>query len=188
MAIIGIDIDDTITNSTRVVKRYIYKYSNSNELKNNVEGIIRGTYVSDETKTFYKARSKEIGNDIKIKKHAREVIQKLHDDGHKIIIVTARNNNYYDDAYKFSYDYLKRNGIVFDKLITDQPYKLNICKKEHINIFIDDAIDTVDSIQKEGIKSILFESSINKNKKSLAKRLNNWKEVYRYIEKNKKSM
>lgn len=188
MATIGIDIDDTITNSTRVVKRYIYKYSNSEELKNNVEGIIRGNYVSEESKVFYKSRSKEIGNEIKVKKHAREIIQKLHDDGHKIIIVTARSNNYYDDAYGFSYEYLTRNGIVFDELCTNQAYKAKICLEKNIDIMIDDAVDTVDATHDLGIKSILFSSSINKNKKSKAKRLNNWIEVYKYINKNKKSL
>ncbi len=188
MAIIGIDIDDTITNSTKVVKKYIYKYSNNEELKNNVEGIIRGTYVSEYTKSFYKQRSKEIGNEIKVKKHAVEVIKQLHDDGHKIIIVTARNNNYYDDAYAFSYEYLTKNGIVFDKLFVDKPYKLEICKKENVDIFIDDAVDTVDDTQMQGIKSILFSSSINKNKKTKAKRLNNWKEVYKYINKYQKNL
>ena len=53
---------------------------------------------------------------------------------------------------------------------------------------IDDAVDTVDATHDLGIKSILFSSSINKNKKSKAKRLNNWVEVYKYINKNKKSL
>ena len=183
MATIGIDIDDTITNSNRVVRYYINKYSNDKELKKNVEGIIRGSYVSDGTKKFYKKHSEIIGNNIKVKKNAREIIQRLHDEGHRIVIVTARNNDYYDDAYKFSYEYLTKNGIVFDKLITNQVYKKDTCKREKIDIMIDDAIDTVDSTQEIGIRSILFDSSINKNKKTKAKRLNNWNSVYNYIHK-----
>ncbi len=188
MATIGIDIDDTITNSNKVVRYYINKYSNDKELKNNVEGIIRGNYVSDGTKKFYKKHSELIGNKIRVKKHAKEAIQKLHDEGHKIIIVTARNNDYYNDAYKFSFEYLKRNGIVFDKLITNQAYKTQTCLDEKVDFMIDDAVDTVDSTQSAGIKSILFDSSINKNKKTKAKRLNNWKTVYTYIQKNAKSL
>lgn len=186
MLTIGIDIDDTITNSNRVVRYYINKYSKDKELIANVEGVIRGNYVSEGTKTFYRKHSELIGNKIKVKKNAREVIKKLHDEGHKIIIVTARDNNYYTDAYKFSYEYLTKNGIVFDKLITAQPYKKEICIKEKIDIMIDDAVDTVDSIHEVGIKTILFDSSINKNKKTKSKRLNNWKDIYNYIQKNKK--
>ncbi len=184
MATIGIDIDDTITNSTKVVRKYINKYSNDDDLKNNIEGIIRGTYISESSKSFYKKNSKIIGNNIKVKKHAKEVIQKLHDDGHTIIIVTARNNNYYDDAYQFSHEYLTKNGIVFDKLFTDQAYKTQLCLDEKVDIMIDDAIDTADSMHELGIKSILFSSSINKGKKTKAKRLNNWLQVYKYINKN----
>ena len=46
MLTIGIDIDDTITNSTRVVKYFINKYSKDKELISNVEGVIRGNYES----------------------------------------------------------------------------------------------------------------------------------------------
>ena len=42
---IGIDIDDTITNSTEVIREYVIKYdteySNSKELVNNLDKIVR---------------------------------------------------------------------------------------------------------------------------------------------------
>ena len=181
MLTIGIDIDDTITNSTRVVRKYINKYSNSEELKNNIEGIIRGIYVSEESKVFYKKYSKQIGNNIKVKKNAKEIINKLYDEGYRILIVTARNNNYYDDAYGFSCDYLKRNGIKFHELFVDNAYKLKLCKEEKIDILIDDSVDIVNELYDNNINSLLFTSSINKNKKSKSKRVNNWLQVYDYI-------
>lgn len=181
MLTIGIDIDDTITNSNKVVKKYINKYSNSEELKNNVANIIRGLYVSDESKVFYKKYSKIMGDSIKVKKNAKEIINKLYDEGNRIVIVTARNNNYYDDAYGFSYDYLKRNGIKFHELYVDQAYKLKLCKEENVDLFIDDSVDIIDELYDNNIKTLLFISSINKDKKTKSKKVNNWLQIYDYI-------
>ena len=183
---IGIDIDDTITDSYEVVRDFILTYSDSDELKNNIEGIIRGNYVPDETKTFYKKNSKIIGNMINVKENAKEYIDKLHNDGYKIIIITARNNNYYDDAYAFCEEYLNSYNIYYDKLIVDQPFKIKACKDNNIDIMVDDAIDTVEDCDKNGIKGILFNSQINIKKETSAKRVSTWEELYNYITELKK--
>ena len=180
---IGIDIDDTITNSSIVIKRYLKKHLGSDVVKNNFRGIMRGNYVNETLESFYSKYGIEMGNAIKVKKNAKEVINKLHDEGHKIIIVTARSNNFYGNAQEFCINYLKQNGIKYDKLFTSQIYKSKLCIDENIDLMIDDSIDTVDEILNLGKKSILFSSSLNKNEKCKSKRLNSWKEVYNYIQK-----
>ncbi len=180
---IGIDIDDTITNSTQKVKEYLEKYDSDygNQLLNNLEEIIRGFLIDDMTKKFFNDFAETMGNEIEVKENAREVIDKLRSEGNRIIIVTARSNNFYKDAQKFCEEYLKRNNINYDKLITSQTYKIECCRNENIDLMIDDAIDTVENLNKEGIKSILFNSDINKSKETNVKRVNDWLEVYYYI-------
>ena len=55
---IGIDIDDTITNSTEVIREYVIKYdteySNSKELVNNLDKIVRGFKGSNIIERFFK--------------------------------------------------------------------------------------------------------------------------------------
>ena len=181
--IIGIDIDDTITNSSKVIKRYLMKYLGHDVVKNNFRGIMRGNYVNDVLETFYSKYGIEMGNAIRVKKDAAEVINRLHDEGHKIVIVTARSNNFYGNAQEFCINYLNENGIKYDKLFTAQIYKSKLCIDENIDLMIDDSIDTVEEIKALGKKSILFTSALNKNEKCNTKRLNSWKEVYNYIQK-----
>ena len=182
---IGIDIDDTITNSTKVVKEYVHKYdsyySNSHKLIDGLEDIIRGFLNDDDIQRFFKDHAKEIGNDIEIKENAKEIIDKLRNEGNEIYIITARSDKFYDNSQQFCEEYLKNHNINYDKLITHQTYKIETCRNEHIDLMIDDAIDTVENLQKEGIKSILFNSEINKDKQTNVKRVNNWLEVYDYI-------
>ncbi len=180
---IGIDIDDTITNSSIVVKEYAYKYDNdyNNRLVPNIDSIMRGFLEDEYVQKFYDEHSKDIGNAIEVKENAKEVIDKLRSEGNQVYIITARSNKFYGDAYAFTEGYLKRHNVNFDKLVTSQTYKLEYCKNEGIDLMIDDAIDTVESINKEGINSILFTSEINKDKETNVRRVNNWLELYEII-------
>lgn len=182
---IGIDIDDTMTNSLEQIRKYIQKYGHlyckNNELSSMEEEILRGSHMTPVVQEFFSKYSIEISNEVKVKKDAKEVIDKLHEEGNEIIIVTARADNYYKDAYKYCYDYLKREGIYFDKLVTSMPYKHKLCKDEGIDLMIDDAVDTCEEVRKLGIKSLLFNSEINNNKQTTCDRVNSWVEVYNYI-------
>ena len=108
---IGIDIDDTLTYSTRVVKEFIEKYDSyycdDKHLINNIGTIIRGFLVDDETRRFFRDHSREIGEAIEIKEDAKEVIDKLIE------------KKYLDDAY-----YAKCYIADHINLSMDGPYKI----------------------------------------------------------------
>ena len=179
--VIGIDIDDTITDTTSMIKK-CFKESENDELINNMEDIIRGYYVSESSVNFFKGLSKMFIDGIKIKKGVKEVIKKIHDDGHKIIFITARNDNYFGDAYSICYEYLIKNGIVFDKLLIGSTYKIEDCKKEKIDILIDDSCDIINNALDNGIDGILVNSSLNIDKECKANRFDDWYSIYNYIE------
>lgn len=182
---IGIDIDDTMTDSTKVVREYINKYDecycDDKHLINNLESIIRGFLVDETTKNFFQDHSLEMAYDIKIKDNVKYIIDKLRDEGNEIYIITARSDKFYRNAQELCKDYLKKHDINYDKLITSQTFKVETCKNENIDLMIDDAIDTVENVNKEGIKSILFTSEINKDKETHVKRVSNWLELYDVI-------
>ena len=157
---IGIDIDDTMTDSTKVVREYINRYDecycDDGHLINNLESIIRGFLADEATKNFFQDHSLEMGFDIKLKDNVKYIIDKLKEEGNEIYIITARSNKFYKDAQGFCEEYLKKYDINYDKLITGETFKVDTCKRENIDLMIDDAVDTVENVNKEGIKSILF--------------------------------
>ena len=182
MITIGIDIDDTITNTNCLVRRY-FRNSKDKELIDNMDDIIKGFYVNEKTVEFYKSLNGVFLNQVKLKKDVVEVIDQLHSIGYKIIFITARNDEYYGDAYKMCSNFLEKNGIKYDKLIVDCTYKTKILKEEKIDILIDDVIDIIDEAKDIGVDSILVSSSLNRGKKTKGKRVNNWNEIYKYISK-----
>ncbi len=186
MAKIAIDIDDTITNSSKVIRKYamLYqdKYTNDKILTKKLDEVLRGIFNDDAIKEFFKEYACEMANKCKIKFNAKKVINKLHKQGHQIYIVTARSDNYYIDSYNFCKNYLDKKKIKYDKLITSQLYKVKVCQEESIDIMIDDAVDTCDSLNNVGIKAFLYNSKLNKNKKTISTRVNSWNEVYKQIQ------
>ena len=182
---IGIDIDDTLTDSTTVVREYVKKYDkdycDDQRLVNSVEKIIRG-FIGDEIiDKFFSEKSIEMSSKVQIRENAKEVIDKLRSEGNQIYIITARSDNYYKNAQEFCKNYLKEHNINYDKLIVGQMYKIETCINEGIDLMIDDAVDTCEALNKKGIKSILFTSELNKDKNTDCNRVSNWLELYDYI-------
>ena len=89
MLTVGIDIDDTITNTFNMMKINFFKTKNK-DLINNMEKIIRGYIVNDATVEFFKELKHSFVDEIKVKKGAKEAINKLKQEGNKVIIITAR--------------------------------------------------------------------------------------------------
>ncbi len=183
--IIGIDIDDTLNYSSEVIKEYILKYGNNysddNYLIKNIDKIMRGLNFDGVISLFFNDYCEEMASQMKVKESAKEVIDRLKEDGYKIYFITARSNKFYKNAYEFCNNYLNKNKIYFDKLIVGQNHKLNVCQNENILLMIDDSIDTCERLKDNGIDSLVFNSQINSEKDTYCDRVDNWLEVYNYI-------
>lgn len=183
---IGIDIDDTTTNSTKTIRKYIEKYGNNyssdNYMKDNMDIILRGFFETDVVKNFFKDNAIRMATEMEVKEDAPGIINKLHDDGHEIYFVTARSDNSYGDAKTFCENYLKNHNIHFDKVITGQLFKIDVCKENNIDLLIDDGVDTCDELNKIGLKALLFTSELNQDKTTISPRVSNWYEAYEYIQ------
>ena len=61
--------------------------------------------------------------------------------------------------------------------------KASICKKNNIDLLIDDSIKHCEAVRNENIKSILFTSIVNKNLPTQIERVDNWLELEEKISK-----
>lgn len=182
---IGIDVDDTITDTSEILASYATKHSNDysddNYLINNIDKMMRGFLDNDILRRFFTDYAEKIALNAKIKPDASKIINKLKDEGHEIYVITARSKTYFKDPEALTINYLKNHDIKCDKVITSKTFKSEVCKEEKIDIMFDDAIDTCESIKKEGIKAVVFNSTINLEKDTTCDRVNNWMEAFDYI-------
>ena len=112
-----------------------------------------------------------------------EVIDKLKENGFEIYIITARfltdkNTIEGEKMRNIVKNWLKQNNIHYDKIIFSPEDKLEICKKNNIDIMIEDKVENINNISKE-IPVICFNASYNKSCTSYnIYRAYSWYDVY----------
>ena len=170
---IGIDIDDTITNSYNRILSELEKYYNINKYMYMNSGISYYDIMKDK-KTFpdyydyCKNNFERILYDVPLKHN-------------EIIFITARNKDEYSDPYTYTKDYLDRNNIKYDELYTDVKDKGKLCHDLKIDVFIDDAITHCEEASKYNINTYLFDNTFNKNETRF-KRIYSWTDALDKLE------
>ena len=184
---IGVDIDNTLTDVQAELNLAAYNYAKSlgkniNEKSLSEDINNNASFYKEKFKFSYKELKyflKDIQEDII--SSAVEVIKKLKSEGNEIYIITARANEFHDDPYKLSKDWLDKSNIIYDKLIVNAIDKVQTCKEEKIDIFVDDQLHNCIALCNAGITSI----RISKDKQNYDNivTLENWKAIYKYISK-----
>ena len=190
---IGIDIDDTITNIKDKLTNAALEYAKSlNKNVQNIDYNIVDIYNNgniyqklfnfnyEELKYFLGTIQEEITDNVIPRENCVEVINKLHNDGNEIYIITARDKEFHEDPYLQSKEFLDKNSIYYDKLIVNARNKAMACIENNIDLLIDDSISNCLNSDNFGIDTITIG---NKNNRGI-KNVDNWEEIYDYIKNN----
>ena len=167
--IIGIDIDDTLTLlqeiKIKTAQNYITKHNLPYKIVNPDALFFKDmvNWTEEECDTFWISEADEMLAKVPARKNASQVITNLKQNGHKIVIITARSSQWHKDPYQMSYDWLVKNNIPFDKIIVGHIDKTQVCIDEKLDVFIDDIPLTLVKLQPHNIKTILMSTPHNKN-------------------------
>ena len=115
------------------------------------------------------------------------IYELLKKQGHEFVVITARGGyvkEMKDDAIRL----LEENNIKFDKYYWNVEDKLEICKKEKVDIMIDDDWNIIKKIAENKIRTLYFRDTnlMILEENQYIKEVNNWGEIYRYIKENMK--
>lgn len=184
---IGIDIDDTINNLHDILMEKGTEFNKREKIdfKINPNQWHWDKAFGWDDQTAQKFLDENIENaylNAGIKENAAEVINRLHTEGNKIIIITARGPEHGEDIYKISETWLKQKNIIFDKLIVNSRDKAKTCLENNIDVFIDDHVDFCKGVSQNGTKVFMFNSPYNQDEKE-CKRVYSWNEIYNEIKK-----
>lgn len=153
---IGIDIDGVLTDIERFMIDYGTKFCFDNNIK---ESITLGEY--DDTKMFNCNEEEVIGfwrsyvidyfQNYEVRDLAKEILDKLKEEGHEIYIITARNDygvppEYIGKIGEITKNWLDKNQIPYDKLIFTEGSKLPYCVGNYIDVMVEDSPDNIKEI------------------------------------------
>lgn len=190
---IGIDIDDTICNTQEFKLAYGVEYSINKfkelKIKDPKEDYAINIFDWDDEieKDFFYNYFTEKMIDIPPKILAKEIINKLKEEGHNIYFITARNDTLISNSLQLSKKWLDKNGFIYDDVFANAGDKSDICKRLNLDLFIDDSLNLCMKISSEGIKTLLFNSITNDNMEidnTDIQRVYNWPEIYYRINNN----
>ena len=193
---IGIDIDDTISETFEALLPYSQKYT-IEDLKRKSNININGNYTNHlyienangwndtETKNFWKKYYGDILKEVNIKKFASEVINKLKKNGNKIYLITARWDIPNISTKQITENWLIKNNIMYDKLFMNASDKLQLVKENNIDLFIDDSYKNCKKVSENtNTKVYMMTSMVNKDlDDKIIKRVFSWPEIDNLINK-----
>lgn len=189
---IGIDIDDTISNTFETFLPYMQKFVEQDlNRKLDLNLSSRTDYYNimekynlseEEARTFWVNYYVEILESVKPRKSSVEVINYLKEKGHKILLITARFDDGIVDVKAITEKWLEQNKINYDKLIINSHNKLETAKEEKIDIFIDDSIRNCEMVSSGNIKAYMFSTQNNSYyENENIEKVISWNELYEKI-------
>ena len=162
--IIGIDVDDTLVSTSESFDRVIKKYNINFNKK------FKDDWIEEEIKFIFNNYLEEILLEAEIKTGAKEVIDYLNSKNYKLVIITARSNQYKHFIKERTVKQLQKEGINISEFYFEDYEKATLAKKLKLDLMIDDSKYVYDNMIREGIDCILFGDKIK-----------TWKEVLDYI-------
>ena len=186
---IGIDLDGVIFDSEKLYRIYSELYDiqdlKKNSLKNNKEIRFQDRYSwsDEETNGFVKKYHRKITEVSNFMPGAKDVISLLKEEGHTLIVITARGK-LNKDLIPVTIQRLKDNNLdLFEKYYWGTDNKEEICKQEKIDLMIDDSNTNCQKIANSHIHTIYLKDapSFDVKENEYLKVLYNWGEIYRYI-------
>ena len=184
---IGIDIDGVLSDNHNFCLEYGSKYCNEIG-KYKIEDI-----NSEDTTEIFKW-GEDVAHDFwnkyrmtlvyqETRNFADEVIKELRKMGHKIFIITARQN--YDEWYpkeaqshieEITKNWLSENGIIYDEIIFSTN-KNRDCLENDIKVMIEDHVQNLESIDEKVIKYI-YDNPYNRGIEIVnSKRVYSWYDI-----------
>ena len=184
---IGIDLDGVVIDSEASFRVYeeIYAIEDIHKkIINREEPKYQSRYdwTKEEQNAFNQKYLLKAAKESFLKPGFLAVYERLKKMNFELIVITARGMfipEMKDDAIRL----LDEHNIKFDKYYWNIHNKLEICKKENIDIMIDDDHKIIEDLSNNKIKTLYFrDTNLKKlNENEYIHEVNNWGDIYRYF-------
>ena len=184
--ILGIDIDDVVTESSLSMvahaKIHETEICGKGDILDHLAEVMRGEFPTPEVKVYLHRFMAEIMDAAVVKENAVEVLWRLKKKGHTLIYITARGENKYPGSTQVTENLLKNKNLPCDGMVYNSYDKLQDCLDHKVELMIDDSVKNCTDIAAGGIPSLLFTSIVNKDIETDLPRVAQWLELESYVD------
>lgn len=169
---IGIDLDGVLTNFNDFCMNYGTKFASEIEQGKIInpkgyESIEIFSWSEQTDIDFWKKYKEKYATTEPARPFAKEVLEKLKEEGHKIFIITARSNEFKEvEAKEKMQDivryWFKANNLYYDELIFSTVNKLGNCRENNIDIMVEDSPHNIKQLA-EFLPVICFDTRYNRD-------------------------
>ena len=173
LVVLVFDLDDTIADTDGYSEKYIGEFIKKNNLPykmvNKIARFAEKKFDWDNSVAlaWYKEYGDQMMLEFPCKSNAKEIINKLYEQGHVIVIATARATDWHKDPENITKEWLEKEGLKYHKLYIGRIDKEKICEEVNADLFVDDDVNITQRVASyfkeinKG-KSCLFNTLYNK--------------------------
>jgi len=186
---IGIDLDGVVFDSEKDFRIYQELYDlnelDGKSIKNEqeVRSQERFNWSDEVIKDFMNKYYASVVSESNYMPGAKMILKMLKEEGHELIIITARGG-YNKEIIDLTLKRLEKDNMkIFDEYHFEARDKGKVCLDSKIDIMIDDSNINCKNTSENQIKTIYLKDapSYNMEENGYLKVLYNWGEIYRYI-------
>jgi uncharacterized HAD superfamily protein len=185
--IIGIDVDGVILDYMNLVRSYAELYDFEELHKNGVINRLgikvkeRYDWTEEEARNFANKYFDYLTSISDFKPLAIDIINKLHDEGNTIYIITNRGV-LSEKAISLCKELFDKNNLKVDKYFWKIEDKVSVIKENNVDIMIDDSYKICKATSDNKIPTIYFrEKGSQEINSTYIYDVDNWGEVYRVV-------
>ena len=179
---IAVDIDDTLNIVDRVGRGsgYIARKGLSFRVKdpdaNQFVNVFDWTH--DDVVEFIREGGISAFTEAEARPYAREALEGWREEGHTVVILTARPKELFGNPVNLSRDWLEKRRIPFDEIVAECTDKGRYCAEHGIPVLVDDTFETCRAAQRLGVRAVL---AVTKGNRARAGEIAfcgaNWKQI-----------
>lgn len=189
---IGIDIDNVISDLDKTFLEEFLKEDknkrNTGIVNPNAKHMTEGMFdwTQNEIDDFLVNNMDRMSMNFELIPQSKYYIDKLKDDGNKIIIITGRDKRIFKNPKEVTKEWLEKNNIYYDELVFEKsPNKIEECKNFKVDIMLDDLAINVKKLRENNVNAYLVRTRYNENYSLNMPMLLNWEDIYNFIKKMK---
>ena len=161
--IIGLDIDDVIFDTSKTMSEILGEIKDEELIAHKLD-VMRGDVSIPAVAKFLKKYLIVAVKEGEAKPGVAEAIHRLRENGNKVVLITARGEKNFPGTVTVNEKALKDAHIEYDALIYDSADKVDACRENGVEIFVDDSPKNCTEVKHElGIPVIGFESEITRD-------------------------